>query len=68
MNKFAKKLKELREESNLSAMTLGKLIGVSDASIINWENGKNDIKSEYLIRIAKYFKVTTDYLLGLEDY
>ena len=49
------------------AKALGKEIGVSDAAIINWENGVHDIKGEYLIRLAKFFDVTTDYLLGLEN-
>jgi transcriptional regulator with XRE-family HTH domain len=67
MKSFGARLKELRTEKGLSTLALGKAIGVSDSAICNWENNINDIKSEYLIRIAKYFDVTTDYLLGLED-
>lgn len=67
MKPFSSRLKELREENKLSALALGKIIGVSDSAICNWENDINDIKSEYLIRLAKHFGVSTDYLLGLED-
>lgn len=67
MKEFAERLKYLRAEKGLSAKALGKAIGVSDAAIINWENGVHDIKGEYLIRLAKFFDVTTDYLLGLEN-
>lgn len=48
-------------------MALGKAIDVSDATIIRWENNQNDIKAEQLAKLAQYFGVTTDYLLGLED-
>lgn len=67
MKEFGNRLRELREEKKLSSKSLGKIIGVSDAAVLNWENNKNDIKGAYLIKIAHYFEVTTDYLLGLED-
>lgn len=61
------RLRQLRLEANLSAKKLAQQIGVSDAAIINWENNVNDIKGEYLIKLARFFGVSTDYLLGLED-
>lgn len=67
MEVFGERLRELREEKALSAKALGKAIGVSDAAVLNWENNINDIKGEYLIKLAIYFDVTTDYLLGLEN-
>lgn len=67
MSLFGERLKELRKESGLSTMALGKIIGVSDITISRWENGKMDIVSDNLIKLAKYFEVTTDYLLGLKD-
>ncbi len=67
MKTFGERLRSLRNETELSAKQLGMAIGVSDVAIINWENNVNDIKGEYLVRLAKYFSVSTDYLLGLED-
>jgi len=64
---FAERLKELRTAKGLSVEALAKTIGVSSGSISCWENNKYDIKSEYLIRLAKFFCVRADYLLGLED-
>ncbi|MBQ7713115.1 MAG: helix-turn-helix transcriptional regulator [Clostridia bacterium] len=66
MRKFAERLKELRAESGLSIMALGKAIGVSDATICRWENGVSDIKSDELVKLAEYFLVSTDDLLGFE--
>ena len=67
MKIFSERLRQLRNDAGLSAKELGKIIGVSDASIIYWEKNINDIKGEYIVRLAKYFGVSTDYLLGLED-
>lgn len=67
MEIFGTRLRQLRTDAKLSASNLGKLIGVSDVAIINWENNVNDIKGEYIVRLAKYFGVSSDYLLGLED-
>ena len=65
--KLADRLKELRKECNLSYAKLGKELGVDASAIFKWENNKSDITGENLIILARYFKVSTDYLLGLED-
>ena len=67
MNKFSERLKDLRIEKGLSAKFLSKKIGVSDMSIFRWENNLADIKSEQIIKLAQFFEVSTDYLLGLEN-
>ena len=67
MRIFCQRLKELRIDKNLSIMALSKEIMVSDATICRWENNQADIKSDQLVALAKYFGVSTDYLLGLED-
>lgn len=67
MKVFGERLRALRTETKLSAKQLAHAIQVSDAAIINWENNVNDIKGEYLVKLAQFFGVSTDYLLGLED-
>ena len=67
MKVFGERLKELRNEKGLSILQLGNELGVSDATICRWENDKSDVKAEQIVLVAQYFKVTTDYLLGLED-
>lgn len=64
---FAERLKDLRMEEKLSVEKLAKNIGVSKAAISRWENGLQIPNIVYLVLIAKYFNVTTDYLCGLED-
>ncbi len=64
---FSEKLKELRLEKGITQTTLAKELGISQAGIAKWETGDRSPDIEYVVIIAKYFGVTTDYLLGLED-
>lgn len=67
MDIFSQRLRELRLDKTLSMKQLAKEINTTDAAISNWENGVNEPKISYVISIAKFFGVTSDYLLGLED-
>lgn len=67
MEIFAERLKELREERGLSIHELAKEVKISVASLSRWENCLTDVKGYHLVILAKYFGVTIDYLMGLED-
>ena len=69
INKFAEKLKELRIENGLSQAQLADNLGnkITHSAIGLWELGKRIPNVESVIIIAKYFNVTVDYILGLED-
>lgn len=62
--KFQHRLKELRKEFNLTGEDLGKLFNVSKTAVSNWESGNRNPDIETLIKIANYFNVSVDYLLG----
>lgn len=66
-NTFGKALKELRESSNLSQRKLGEDLGVCNQTVSFWESGKREPDLDTLVAIAKYFNVTTDYLLGNDN-
>ena len=68
MRKFADRLKELRIDKGLSFEKLSKETKIGASTLCRLENDKADIKSTELIILAKYFDVSTDYLLGLEDW
>jgi len=67
MSKFHERLKKLRIENKLSQRQLAPLIGFTQTAISDWENGFNEPTTKVLIACAKFFDVTTDYLLGLEN-
>lgn len=61
------RLRELREDKNLSQEELAKAIGTSQTNIGRWEKGLNEPSYRYVVLLADFFGVTTDYLLGRED-
>ncbi|MBQ3494788.1 MAG: helix-turn-helix transcriptional regulator [Clostridia bacterium] len=64
---IGQRIKELRKEKGVSQLTVAKAVGVDKRAIIFWEQETNEPKASYIINLAKYFEVSTDYLLGLED-
>lgn len=67
MSIFCERLRELRTEKGLSALQLAKQLKVKDSTILRWEKGLRIPSIENLYNIAIFFKVSADYLLGLED-
>ena len=67
MKIFGERLKELREEKELSKLALAKTLQISDAAIGRWERNERDITSHYLIKLADFFDVSIDYLVGRTD-
>ena len=66
-NKFPERLKELREDKELSQLGLAKELNISDACINRWEKGLRIPNIESIIILCNYFGCTADYLIGLED-
>ncbi|NLT97602.1 MAG: helix-turn-helix transcriptional regulator [Christensenellaceae bacterium] len=61
------RIRALREEANILQADLAKHLGVSQATLSNWERGEYQPDTETLKRIADYFDVSLDYLLGRSD-
>ncbi len=68
MNKFMSVLKSLRIEKNLSRKEFANYLNVSERLIAYWEAGQRQCDFDTLIKIADFFDVTIDYLLGRTDY
>lgn len=67
MSRISTRLKELREEKGLSARELARALNVSDRAIQRWEKEERIPNADAVVIIAKFFDVSTDYLLGIED-
>jgi transcriptional regulator with XRE-family HTH domain len=61
------RIKELRKEKGISQRSLAKSIGVDFSSISYWENSIAEPKATYIVRLAIFFDVSTNYLMGMED-
>ena len=65
---FKERLRELRTEKHLSQSEFAKALNVSQRSISSWETGFRQPDFEMLEQIVKFFDVTAECLLGLEEY
>jgi len=61
------RLKELRQEKGIGQNKLASDLGLSNASISYWEQGKQEPSASALFVLAQYFNVSVDYILGLVD-
>ena len=61
---IGERIKELRKSKKMSQSELGKFIGVSQTTVTAWENGRAEPSSSYVAKLATFFNVSTDYLLG----
>lgn len=60
-------IKDLREDADLTQADLAEVLNCTQASYSYYEIGKRDIPTQVLIKLARYYKTSTDYLLGLTN-
>lgn len=65
--KFSDRFKKLMDESGLTQTAAAKIFGVSQGAIFDYREGRSEPKSWPLIRMAKYFGVTVEWLMTGED-
>ncbi|MBR2455162.1 MAG: helix-turn-helix transcriptional regulator [Clostridia bacterium] len=61
-----KKIKELREDRDLTQSQLAEILGITQRTISYYEKNQREIPINVLVAYAKYFNVTLDYICGLE--
>jgi len=64
---FSTRVKALRENAGLSMEQLAKQLGITKSRVNMWENNGTVPRMNVLVKLAKFFNVTTDYLLGNDD-
>ena len=67
MKVFSDRLLELRRERGLSQATVARDLSVSLGIVCYWERNKSDPTASNIAKLARYFNVTSDYLLGLAE-
>ena len=67
MNLFLPRLRELLAESGKMQKDICDELGISKQKLSNWKTGYSEPNFDDIIMLAKYFDVSTDYLLGLSD-
>lgn len=61
------RIRDLREDNDLSQTQVAKMLGMSQTGYSKYETGENDIPTQVLIKLAKFYNVSVDYILGITD-
>ena len=67
MEKFSERLKYLRKSEGLTQKQLAEILKTNNSCVCDWERGRSEPDLFTVVKIACYFDVSTDYLLGLEN-
>lgn len=67
MNTYRNKIRDLREDMDLRQIDVAKATGIDQKTLSNYETGKTNPDSNALIRLADFFGVTIDYLIGYSN-
>lgn len=68
MKIFSARLSELRKGTKLTQRQVAEMLNIKQQSYSRYEYGTGEPNLETLVKLAKFFEVSTDYLLGLADY
>jgi len=61
------RLRNLREDRDLTQEQIAKILNISQTTYSRYESGALDIPSQSLIKLAKFYKTSIDYIVGLTD-
>ena len=61
------RLKDIREDADVSQKTLAEFLHIKQNTYSQYENEKRQLPIDVLIKLAEYFNVSTDYILGLTN-
>ena len=67
MEIYVKRLRDLREDNDLTQTQIAELLGTSQTMYARYERGANEIPVRHLIKLCKFYKTSSDYILGLSD-
>ena len=61
------RLKDIREDKDITQKTLSEYLNIKQNTYSQYETGQRQIPIDILIKLAIYFNISTDYILGLTD-
>ena len=67
MSMIPNRIRNLREDMDLRQIDVASATGIDQKTLSNYETGKTNPDSYSIIKLAEFFQVTTDYLLGYSD-
>lgn len=67
MEKYVKRIRDLREDHDKTQQEIAEVLGTSQTMYARYERGANEMPLRHLIKLCNYYGVSADYILGLED-
>ncbi|GFI71127.1 hypothetical protein IMSAG250_00316 [Clostridiales bacterium] len=67
MKTYIEIIKDLREDNDLTQKQIADYLGTTQQVYSRYEKGENEIPVRHIIALCKYYKVSADYILGLES-
>lgn len=67
MKEYNRIIRELREDNDLKQKDIAKLLGTTQQVYSRYENGENEIPVRHIITLCKFYNISADYILGLND-
>ena len=67
MDNYYRRLRDLREDNDLTQQRVAEYLGMKQAQYSRYERGARDIPTDILIKLARLYGTTTDYILGLTN-
>jgi len=65
---YIKKIRDLREDHDKTQVEIANILGTSQTMYARYERGANELPLHHLITLCKYYKVSSDYILGLNEF
>ena len=62
-----KRIRDLREDKDLNQTEVATMLGMSQTGYSKYETGENDVPTNILIELAKFYNTSTDYILGITN-
>lgn len=63
--KYIKRLRDLREDHDKTQQEIADILGTSQTMYARYERGANELPIHHLVKLCEYYKVSADYILGL---
>ena len=67
MDEYVKKIRDLREDHDKTQQEIADILGTSQTMYARYERGANELPIRHLISLCNYYKVSSDYILGLKS-
>ena len=67
MEKYVKRIRDLREDSDKTQQEIADMLGTSQTMYARYERGANELPLRHLVKLCEYYDVSADYILGIKD-